>query len=65
MGLLDAFCDAANNAADRFVDNYKQKLRNASDDAVRRKWDEVNSNYDLDERIREATEDEMRRRGLY
>lgn len=69
MGFFDALSDAINYAAESgsetWLRNYKQKLRNASDAQVQAKWDEVSNDYSLDERIREATEDEMRRRGLY
>ena len=64
MGFFDALGDAVNNKMDRMINEYKQKLRNAFDDVVRRKWEQVNDDYSADERFREATEDEMRRRGL-
>ena len=68
MGFFDALSGAINSAAesgmDNWLRNYKQKLRNASDSQVQAKWDEVSNDYSLDERIKEATEDEMRRRGL-
>ena len=64
MGFLDSFNDAANSAAEKVLNAYKQKLRRASDSQVQAKWDEVCNDYNLDERFREATEDEMRRRGL-
>ena len=68
MGFFEAFSGAVNYAAEggfeKWMDNYKSRLRNASDSQVQAKWDEVCSNYDLDERVREATEKEMRRRGL-
>lgn len=68
MGFLDALGgimgSAAESGFESWMRNYKQKLRNASDLQVRAKWDEVSDDYSLDERIREATEDEMRRRGL-
>ena len=64
MGFFDALGDTVNNKMDRMISEYKQKLRNASDDVVRRKWEQVNDDYSADERFREATEDEMRRRGL-
>ena len=68
MGFLDALGSAMSSAAesgfDNWMRNYKQKLRNASDSQVQAKWDQVSNDYNLDDRIREATEDEMRRRGL-
>lgn len=68
MGFFDTLSGAINSAAessfDNWMRNYKQRLRNASDSQVQAKWDEVCSNYELDDRIREATETEMRRRGL-
>lgn len=69
MGFLDALggmmSHAAESGFETWLRNYKEKLRNASDSQVRAKWDEVSSDYSVDERIKEATEDEMRRRGMY
>jgi len=68
MGFFDTLSGAVNyaaqNGSETFIRNYKERLRKASDSVVREKWDEVNSNYNIDDRIREVTEDEMRRRGL-
>ena len=52
MGFLDSFNDAANSAAEKVLNAYKQKLRRASDSQVQAKWDEVCNDYNLDERFR-------------
>ncbi|MDE6672473.1 MAG: hypothetical protein K2K16_09785 [Ruminococcus sp.] len=68
MGFFDTLSGTINSAAesglDNWMRNYKQKLKNASDSQVQAKWDEVSNNYSIDERIKEATKNEMRRRGL-
>lgn len=67
MGFLNDLGSALNDAAERSkgrtLDAYKQKLRTATDECVRRKWEQVNDgNYD--ESVIEITENEMRKRGL-
>ncbi|MDE5582534.1 MAG: hypothetical protein K2J08_02350 [Ruminococcus sp.] len=68
MGFFDTLSGAINSASESSLDNwmrnYKQKLKNASDSQVQAKWDEVSNNYSIDEQIKEATKNEMRRRGL-
>jgi len=69
MGFLDTLGGVLGSAAEsgfeNWMRNYKQRLRDASDSQVQAKWDEVSNDYSIDERIKQATEDEMRRRGLY
>lgn len=65
----DSFKDSVQRKADSLNESrlklFKEKLRNTSDAAVLRKWDEVSSDYSLDECYKDAVRDEMRRRGLY
>ncbi len=73
MGFFDVLSGAisygAEEAMNKWLRAYEEKLRNASDSVVQSKWDEVNSTEvssdpEMNERIIEATRREMRRRNL-
>lgn len=62
MGFFNDFCNAMTGEA---LKKYETMFKNATDYKLQEWWNEKQYDDDVDDRIKELAEKEMRRRGLY
>ncbi|MBO5103480.1 MAG: hypothetical protein J6B74_00235 [Ruminococcus sp.] len=64
MGFFDVLNSVNDYIGEEIPKKYAAIFRQASDYKLQQWWDENKYNYDVDQRIKDVAEKELRRRGL-